>query len=77
MLELQSPPTPEGYQPLSGDEKYETIFSRQSCYSKGLGWGPKPKSRKSTAFNSSSTYEQEMYSREVSEHRLVLKMLTA
>ncbi|KAA0049850.1 uncharacterized protein E6C27_scaffold1591G00530 [Cucumis melo var. makuwa] len=44
MLELQSEHTPKSLQPLSGDEICETMLGRQPSYSKGLGWGPKPKS---------------------------------
>ncbi|KAA0049780.1 CACTA en-spm transposon protein [Cucumis melo var. makuwa] len=44
-----------GSQPLSRDEICETILDRQSSYSKGLGWGPKPKSRKTASISSSST----------------------
>ncbi|KAA0039668.1 CACTA en-spm transposon protein [Cucumis melo var. makuwa] len=35
MLELQSQPTPDGSQPLSGDEICETMLGRQPSYSKG------------------------------------------
>ncbi|KAA0065696.1 CACTA en-spm transposon protein [Cucumis melo var. makuwa] len=37
MLELQSQPTPEGTQPLFGDEICKTVLDRRSNYSKGLG----------------------------------------
>ncbi|TYK08860.1 GDSL esterase/lipase [Cucumis melo var. makuwa] len=40
MLELQSQPTLEGSQPLSGDEICETVLGRRSGYSKGLSWRP-------------------------------------
>ncbi|KAA0051078.1 zinc finger protein ZPR1-like protein [Cucumis melo var. makuwa] len=43
MLELQSQPTQEGSQSLTGDEICETILGRRPSYSKGLGWGTKPK----------------------------------
>ncbi|KAA0062293.1 CACTA en-spm transposon protein [Cucumis melo var. makuwa] len=55
MLELQSQPTLEGNQPLSGDEICEIVLGRRSGYSKGLGWGPKPKARKTTKASSSMT----------------------
>ena len=45
MLELQSQPTPEGSQPLSGDEICETVLDKRPGYSKGLSWGPRSKSR--------------------------------
>ncbi|KAA0057655.1 CACTA en-spm transposon protein [Cucumis melo var. makuwa] len=47
MLELQAQPTSNGSQPVSGDEICETILDRRSGYSKGLGLGSKPKSKKS------------------------------
>ncbi|TYJ96442.1 CACTA en-spm transposon protein [Cucumis melo var. makuwa] len=46
MLELQFQPTPEGSQPLSKDEICDQVLGRQPGYSKGLGWGPKPKARR-------------------------------
>ncbi|TYK28737.1 zinc finger protein ZPR1-like protein [Cucumis melo var. makuwa] len=55
MLELQSQPTPEGNQPLSGDEICDTVLGRRPGYSKGLSWGPKPKARKTTSASSSTT----------------------
>ncbi|KAA0061398.1 CACTA en-spm transposon protein [Cucumis melo var. makuwa] len=56
MLELQPQPTPEGSQPLYGDEICETIvLSRRPSYSKGLGCGPNPKYRKTTSVSSFST----------------------
>ena len=67
MLELHFQPVVEGSQPFSRDEICETVLGRWPGYSKDLGWGPKPKSWKSTSVNSSSTYEQEMHSREVNE----------
>ncbi|KAA0054411.1 uncharacterized protein E5676_scaffold2750G00360 [Cucumis melo var. makuwa] len=35
--------------------KCETVLGRRSGYSKGLGWGPKPKARKTTSVSSSMT----------------------
>ena len=67
MMELQSQPTLEGSQPLSGDEICETTLGRQPGYSKGLGWSPRPKSRKTANSFSSSSYEQEMQAREVTK----------
>ncbi|TYK26609.1 gamma-aminobutyrate transaminase POP2 [Cucumis melo var. makuwa] len=49
ILELQSQLTPEGSQPLFGDEIYEKVLSRRLDYSKGLGCGSKSKFRKSCA----------------------------
>ncbi|TYK08227.1 CACTA en-spm transposon protein [Cucumis melo var. makuwa] len=62
----KSQPSLEGLQPSSGDEICETVLGRRPGYSKSLGWGPKPKSRKSTTSSSSSSYD-EMHSREISE----------
>ncbi|KAA0066194.1 CACTA en-spm transposon protein [Cucumis melo var. makuwa] len=39
-------PTPEGSQPLSEDEICDQVLGRRPGYSKGLGWGPKPKPAK-------------------------------
>ncbi|TYK03149.1 CACTA en-spm transposon protein [Cucumis melo var. makuwa] len=50
-----SQPTPDGSQPLSGDEICETVLNRRSSYSKGIGWEPKLKSRKTANASSSST----------------------
>ncbi|TYK09466.1 CACTA en-spm transposon protein [Cucumis melo var. makuwa] len=55
MLELQSQPTPEGSQPLSEDEICDQVLGRRPGYSKGLGWGPKSKARRTTSASSSST----------------------
>ncbi|KAA0051760.1 CACTA en-spm transposon protein [Cucumis melo var. makuwa] len=55
MLELQSQPIPEGSQPLSEDEICDQVLGRRPDYSKGLGWGPKPKARRTTCASSSST----------------------
>ncbi|KAA0064028.1 zinc finger protein ZPR1-like protein [Cucumis melo var. makuwa] len=55
MLKLESQPTPEDSQPLFGDEIYETVLGRRSDYSKGLGWGPKPKACKMTGASNSTT----------------------
>ncbi|TYK14211.1 CACTA en-spm transposon protein [Cucumis melo var. makuwa] len=43
MLELQSQPTLEGSQPLSENEICDQVLGRRLGYSKGLGWGPKPR----------------------------------
>ncbi|KAA0045466.1 cytochrome P450 CYP82D47-like [Cucumis melo var. makuwa] len=53
-----SQPTPEGSQPLSGHKICETVLGRRLCYSKGLGWGPNPKSHKTNASSSSTTFSQ-------------------
>ncbi|KAA0050387.1 zinc finger protein ZPR1-like protein [Cucumis melo var. makuwa] len=55
MLKLQSQPTQEGSQPLSEDEICDQILGRRPGYSKGLGWGPKLKARRTTSASSSST----------------------
>ncbi|KAA0055896.1 CACTA en-spm transposon protein [Cucumis melo var. makuwa] len=47
-------PLLKGFQPLSGDEICETVLSRRPGYSKGLDWGPKPKSYKCSASISST-----------------------
>ncbi|KAA0063760.1 CACTA en-spm transposon protein [Cucumis melo var. makuwa] len=65
-VDVHSQPTPEGSQSLSGDKMCETIWSRRSDYSKGLGWDSKPKSRKSTSSYSSS-YPQETHPKEVNK----------
>ena len=54
MVELQSQLVPKSSQPLSKDEICEIILGTRSGYSKGLGWGRKPKSRMSSASSSSS-----------------------
>ncbi|KAA0045075.1 CACTA en-spm transposon protein [Cucumis melo var. makuwa] len=55
MLELQSQPTREGSQPLSQDEICDQVLGRRLGYSKGLGWGPKPKACRTASASSSST----------------------
>ncbi|KAA0063214.1 CACTA en-spm transposon protein [Cucumis melo var. makuwa] len=55
MLELQSQPTPKGSQPFSEDEICDQVLGRRPDYSKGLGWGPKPKAHRTTSASSSST----------------------
>ncbi|KAA0040341.1 CACTA en-spm transposon protein [Cucumis melo var. makuwa] len=55
MLELQSQPTLEGNQPLSEDEICDQMLGRRLGYSKGLGWGPKSKARRTASASSSST----------------------
>uniref|UniRef100_A0A9I9EHK8 CACTA en-spm transposon protein n=1 Tax=Cucumis melo TaxID=3656 RepID=A0A9I9EHK8_CUCME len=55
MLELQSQYTPEGSQPLSEDEICDQVLGRRPGYSKGLGWGPKLKTRRTASASSSST----------------------
>ncbi|KAA0047117.1 zinc finger protein ZPR1-like protein [Cucumis melo var. makuwa] len=42
-------------QPLSRDEVCETILGKRTSYLKGLGWGSKPKSHKTTSASSSLT----------------------
>ncbi|KAA0040862.1 CACTA en-spm transposon protein [Cucumis melo var. makuwa] len=55
MLELQSQPTVEGSQPFSEDEICDQVLGRRPGYSKGLGWGPKPKARKMMSASSFTT----------------------
>ncbi|KAA0050470.1 cyclic nucleotide-gated ion channel 1-like isoform X3 [Cucumis melo var. makuwa] len=55
MGDIWSQPTPDGSQPLSRDEICETVLNRRSSYSKGIGWEPKLKSRKTANASSSST----------------------
>ncbi|TYK18447.1 CACTA en-spm transposon protein [Cucumis melo var. makuwa] len=55
MLKLQSQPTLEGSQPLSEDEICDQVLGRRPGYSKGLGWGPKPKTCRTMSASSSST----------------------
>ncbi|KAA0065797.1 uncharacterized protein E5676_scaffold546G001910 [Cucumis melo var. makuwa] len=55
MLEVQSQPILECTQSLIGDEIYETMLGRRLGYSKGRGWGPMPKARKTTSASSSTT----------------------
>ncbi|KAA0062810.1 zinc finger protein ZPR1-like protein [Cucumis melo var. makuwa] len=55
MLELQSQPTPDGTQPFSRDEICEMVLDRRSGDSKGLGWGPKPKARRTASASSATT----------------------
>ena len=50
----------------------ETILSRLLSYSKGFGWGPKPKSQKSDNIYS-TLHLQEMHYREVSELKASLE----
>ncbi|KAA0037869.1 CACTA en-spm transposon protein [Cucumis melo var. makuwa] len=54
MLKLQSQPSPEGSQPLSEDEICDQVLDRQPGYSKDLGWGSKPKARRTASASSSS-----------------------
>ncbi|KAA0048582.1 uncharacterized protein E5676_scaffold236G00180 [Cucumis melo var. makuwa] len=42
-------------QPLSKDEICDQVLDRQLGYSKGLGWGPKPKAHRTTSASSSLT----------------------
>ncbi|KAA0033531.1 zinc finger protein ZPR1-like protein [Cucumis melo var. makuwa] len=51
----QSLPTQKGSWPLSRDEICKTMLGTRLGYSKSLGWGPKPKSRKTTNARSAST----------------------
>ena len=67
MLELQSQPTLEASQPLSGNEICEAVLGRQLGYSKGIGWGPWKKFRNIADNSSSTSYEREMHTREVIE----------
>ncbi|KAA0066277.1 hypothetical protein E5676_scaffold37G00090 [Cucumis melo var. makuwa] len=66
------PAHPKDSQSLFGDDICEIFFGRRSGYLKGLGWGPKPKSRKSTTSSYSSSYH-EMRSREISKLKASLE----
>ena len=55
MLELQRQPILEGSQPQSDDDICKIVLGKRPSYSKDLDWGPRPKSRKSPASNSSTT----------------------
>ncbi|KAA0058393.1 uncharacterized protein E5676_scaffold2133G00070 [Cucumis melo var. makuwa] len=55
MLELQFKPTLEDTQTLSRDEICKTVLGRRSGYSKGLGWGFKPKARRTASASSATT----------------------
>uniref|UniRef100_A0A9I9EHT0 Uncharacterized protein n=1 Tax=Cucumis melo TaxID=3656 RepID=A0A9I9EHT0_CUCME len=55
ILELHSQLAPDGTQPLFGNEICGMVFGRRSCYLKGLGWGLKPKARKTASASSSTT----------------------
>ncbi|TYK06524.1 zinc finger protein ZPR1-like protein [Cucumis melo var. makuwa] len=55
MLELRFQLTLEGTQPLSKDEICETVLGRRLDYSKGLGWGSKPRVCKTTNASNSMT----------------------
>ncbi|TYK11144.1 zinc finger protein ZPR1-like protein [Cucumis melo var. makuwa] len=59
MLELQSKPTPEGSQPLLEDDICDQVLGRRPDYSKGLGWGPKPKACRMTSASSTLTSLQD------------------
>ena len=63
MVDLQSQPVPEGSEPLTQDEIYKTVFGRRLGYSKGLGWGPKPRSTTTVSSSSSSMYDYQTHSR--------------
>ncbi|KAA0054632.1 CACTA en-spm transposon protein [Cucumis melo var. makuwa] len=65
MLELQSQPTPEGSQPLSEDEICDQVLGTQLGYSKGLGWGPKPKAHQTVSASSSSTSSSQSTENEI------------
>ncbi|KAA0057456.1 (R)-mandelonitrile lyase 1-like [Cucumis melo var. makuwa] len=67
---LRNEPTPEGSKPVFGDEICKKVLSRRPGYSKGLGWGPKPKTRKSCASSSSTTFSQ---AREVEEAKVLIE----
>ena len=69
MLQLQSQPISEGSQPLYEDKICETVLGKRLGYSKGHGWGPKPKSRKSYASSSCSSYYHHALIVEVSKLR--------
>ncbi|KAA0051713.1 cytochrome P450 CYP82D47-like [Cucumis melo var. makuwa] len=58
MLKLQSQPTQEGSQPLSGDEICDKVLGRRPDYSKVLSWGPKYKFHKSCASSSLTSFSQ-------------------
>ena len=54
MVDLQSQHVLEGSQLLTEDEICEIVLGRRLSYSKGLGWGLKPKSRMSATSSSFS-----------------------
>ena len=68
VFKLQAQPIPEGSQPLFEDEVCETVLGRRPSDSKCLGWGPKPKYKKSsTSASSSNIYDHQPHMAEVSE----------
>ncbi|KAA0042951.1 CACTA en-spm transposon protein [Cucumis melo var. makuwa] len=74
--DAHSQPTLKGSQPLSRDEICEIDFGRQPSYSKGLGWGPKPKSRNFVGSSSSMSVKRELaYSKEVNELKTRLEVI--
>ncbi|TYK18683.1 CACTA en-spm transposon protein [Cucumis melo var. makuwa] len=68
MLELQSQPTTEGSQPLSGYVICDQVLPRRPGYSKGLGWGPKPNACKTTSASSSTTSCSSSTQKEIELH---------
>ncbi|KAA0061251.1 CACTA en-spm transposon protein [Cucumis melo var. makuwa] len=54
-LSKESQLTLDGSQPLSENEISKTVLGRRLGYSKGFGWGPKPKSCKMTSATNAST----------------------
>ncbi|KAA0051709.1 CACTA en-spm transposon protein [Cucumis melo var. makuwa] len=64
--DAHSQPTLEGSQPLFRDEICDQVLGRRPGYSKGLGWGPKPKARKTTsASNFTTSCSQSATEREI------------
>ncbi|KAA0041908.1 uncharacterized protein E5676_scaffold306G001000 [Cucumis melo var. makuwa] len=68
------PPTLESPQPLFGDEIYEIVVGRRLSYSKGLGWGLKPKSSKRAI--EEQTRKQDMLASEVERIWKFIKDMT-
>ena len=73
MVKLQSQPVLEGSEPLTKNEICETVLGRQSGYSKGLDWGPKPKYRTAVSSSSSTMYDYQAHIMKVSELRASLE----
>ena len=67
MVDLQSQPVLEDSKPLTQNEICETVLGKWLGYSKGLGWGPKPKSRTTASSFSSSIYDYQAHIAEVSD----------
>ncbi|KAA0058457.1 CACTA en-spm transposon protein [Cucumis melo var. makuwa] len=61
-------------QPLSAEETCKTDLGRRPSYSKGLGWGSRPKSRHSASSSSPTFVERELaHARELTSSKLILR----